>query len=158
MNSELMVLIAALAGSLVTFVPSLIVEKMREHKRCDHVKAALQAEVKSLVQLVRTREYVRFLDEALIRFEQPDCNVQTLSFSATEHFSAVYRALLPEIGLLGKEDAALLVEFHHLVEAITLDVQPGVGVLAVGAQKEGFVQLRSLFVRLMSLGDQIVQK
>jgi len=102
MDKVLIALFSAGVGALLGGVIQALVGRYAAFKEAQGLAAGLRAEIRSLIELVRTRRYPEILDGTIARLEAGATATAADFFSpaVTQEYFQVFRSAVPKIGLL----------------------------------------------------------
>lgn len=146
----------AIAGAIVSLIPTFVLERYRENKHSSNVLAALRAEVSAFLEIIEHRKYHDSIKKVIDDLkDQPDGATYSYSVCVPDHYSRIYQANSSNIGLIDKTSAQKIVTFHQLVDAIIQDVKLG-GAISNGGDIEAFKELEKIFSRAIIIGNELL--
>lgn len=115
--------LATLIGGALAIAGGVFQSAFAESRRIKHerdvVKNALLAEISAVKELCDAREYLQGLRDVAAGL----CTGLEVNMPA--ELFIVYRANLSRLGLLSVNDAASIIRFYGMVEAVAQDIRPG---------------------------------
>lgn len=153
--------IAALAGVFVAGVWGLMNGLIHKWVDTRHqtktLRQSLISEVKAIVTITEERGYLEGLKDCYDTLDSSDFEEISYTVKVSKSTSPIFDANADKIGLLDPEDAAFLVEFHHLFDSVIEDVTEG-GVLYEGGDKSDFAEAIKLLDLSLKIGRHLVSK
>ncbi len=151
-------LLAALLGSLVAFLPTFVLECYRDHKFSKRILIALLAEISALIEIAERRKYQESIREVISYLAtQPEGTAYTFTVKVPDHYSRIFQSNCENIGAIKKEYAKKIIQFHQLVDAVVQDIKPG-GIVSNGATIEVFKELDEIFTQALQVGSELAAK
>ena len=122
MDKVLIALFSAGVGALLRGVIQALVGRYAAFKEAQGLVAGLRAEIRSLIELVRTRRYPEILDGTIPRLETGATATAADFFSpaVTQEYFQVFRSAVPKIGLL-KGASESTVKAYVLAQSVLED-------------------------------------
>jgi len=122
MDKVLIALFSAGVGALLRGVIQALVGRYAAFKEAQGLAAGLRAEIRSLIELVRTRRYPEILDGTIARLEAGATATAADFFSpaVTQEYFQVFRSAVPKIGLL-KGASESTVKAYVLAQSVLED-------------------------------------
>lgn len=159
---------AALAGSLLGWVPLIAGNLYKMKKSQASIEAALRAEVTYLLQIIEVRDYLGdfqrtadFLDaENQHRNDMVEVTSKPYEPASVksqilipDDYCKVYKAHLTKLGKLPPEMAKNIVNFYGLLDSVVQDCKPG-GALTI----QGYAEQYKEALRIGTMAVQIAKK
>ncbi len=146
----------AIAGSIASFLPTLFLEKRRDHKYSRQIQSSLLAEVSALLEIISHRKYLESIQEVIESLStQPAGTTYSFAVDVPPHYSRVYQENCINIGVVQEDVAREIVVFHQLIDAVVQDVKL-CGHVSEGAELEAFIEMEAILKRAIEIGNKIV--
>lgn len=146
----------ALIGAGITGWVNRSISETNFTNEVNSFKAGFVAEVESLQNVIRARNYLKNFEEYAEHPEILKGGTATFSILIPDNYARFYNANLNKVGLMGPELAKQLIQYHQLLQALVQDFKPDSHVSIYGYNKESIDECIRIMKYALSLGDQIV--
>lgn len=147
--------IGVLIGAVATYFSNKLIHEHQQKIRGDSIKSALITEIDALIKICDSRNYKTSIENVITQLKiAPHQQKFQVTVKIPEHYSRIYQENASEIGLLDKDTAAKIVQFHQYIDAVIQDIIPG-GNLSVGAGLDSFEENLNIFNKALSIGSEL---
>ncbi|OZA27032.1 MAG: hypothetical protein B7X93_09855 [Hydrogenophilales bacterium 17-61-9] len=149
-------LAGAFIGAVSSFIPNLITEYFRRKQESRQLKESLIAEIAAMMEIAELRKYRQGLRDVCTKLENsPKSTLFTFPVGIPNHYSRIYQANANRIGIIDPKTAIDIVTFHHLIDAVVQDVNPG-GPLADGCDLDGYQEALAILDKAYGIATKLI--
>ena len=146
----------AFVGGLSNIVPEWIRDNRNHRKERKSLDLQLYAEIRALIEIIKQRRYIEFVDEIIDSLRKNEVEQHTLKIDVSDWRFPVYRANLTRLGIADMDIQVNIVKFYQLLEAAILDVKPGGILNTEGGGVERFEELKRIVVSALDAGGNVI--
>lgn len=157
------VLVVLATGLSAAFGPAFMQWRAASNEQ-KAVRAALLAEVTALASVIRGRDYRGVISKSHLELCRSALGngfgkgFATCEIPVPELYNLIYRQNIMHLGYLSPQEAADIVHFYQLIQAVVVDVSPG-GALCEGTDDdEAFRQAIGLLDSALDIADRLAGK
>lgn len=145
----------AVAGAIASFIPTLLLEKRRDHRFAKQIQQCLLAEIAAFLEIIKRRRYLESVREVINHLKScPKGTQASFTVHVPDHYSRVYQENCRHIGVVEREVARRIVVFHQLVDAVVQDVRPG-GMVSEGASIHAFEEMEAILIQAIEVAKSL---
>ena len=147
----------AFVGAVSAFIPNYLISKCKERSEKRSTTLQLYAEIKSILELIKLRQYVEAVTNIVNELKQGGKGSYQLQIQFQEERFVVYRNNLPKLGLIDYDLQLKIVEFYMLLEAIIQDVKPGGILNTMPGRLFEYENILNITIRAVNVADSTVR-
>jgi hypothetical protein len=148
----------AFVGAISSFFPALLLERHRRKVEASTVKAALVAEISSLLKIIKARQYIDDVKNIIEDFKKtPDMEL-SYKVQVPEHYSRVYQSHINKLGLLKTNEVTKIIEFYQMIDAVVQDLKPGGCISEGDVGIDAYHEMLEIFEVALSIGSEIIKE
>lgn len=149
-------LISGLVGATAPIILNCIFTIIREYKERSALKDSLIQEIKGIVQIIKKRKYLNYLQkeyEAMCQSGMENCE-DPITVNIPNHYSLIYNTNAKNISKVDPKYAKNIVCFHQLLEAVIQDVKPD-GTFSIGYSRKGLKEAIVILEEVLDIGENL---
>lgn len=165
--SIIVTLISVIVGGFITYLTTSKIDKDNRKAEAESLLNAIKSEIKTALIIIKEREYLELLKNGISFYPLADDledyknfnnDIPIMIVSKHDIYNIIYKNNISKIGLIDKNIAIKIVQFYGLVESILLDFIPTSPHNTNGVVKELLIEDLSLLVRVVILGQDIIEE
>jgi len=145
----------AVLGTLASFVPTYILERLKRKHETIAVTSAIVTEVRVTLFLIEKRGYVEGIETILAALRANEYPTAKIQIFFPDDLFPIYKANLSQIGIVPAAVRDDIVRFYQLLEAAIADVRPGGHIAANECGEIPLAQLHEIVSEAISIGKKI---
>lgn len=154
--------ISAVAGAVATafasIIPNRAMARASREEKVTSTTLQIYAEIQSIIEVERHRKYSEHLRNIIDDLKSGAISVWAFRVEMPDDRFYIYKANLPNLGLLPPKLQVDIVQFYQLTESIIQDIKPGGLLNEPGAGIEQYEEVLQMLQKAKAIGTDILEE